>query len=460
MMIIIFVSFPLVLYLLLNRIIKPVSQIVKGIEGLSGNLSGRINVKTGDEFELIANTFNKMAKELEGLYRGMEKKVEEKTKEVQEKMEEIEQRNVKDEALLSSIGEGMMAMDEKGKVIMINKKAEEILGCKKDEIFGKSCFEIRMENEKGEEISKEERPANIVLKTGKQVFSSSIFVFRQSGEKIPIMMTASPVVYKNKIAGVISIFRDITKEKEIDKAKTEFVSLASHQLRTPLGSISWNAEMLMEEGGERFTQKEMKYLKKIYGSSVRMTELVSALLNVSRIDLGTFSIDVKMVDLKGIVKSVVSDLGKQIQDKELEISQNYDEKLPQFQADPKLMQIIFQNFISNSVKYTPAKGKINIQVGFATDKLKKKYLEIKISDNGYGIPQKQQDKIFTKLFRADNIKEVETDGTGLGLYIVKSIVDNAGGTIEFHSEENKGTEFIVRFPEGGMKSKEGIKKLS
>ena len=142
-------------------------------------------------------------------------------------------------------------------------------------------------------------------------------------------------------------------------------------------------------------------------------------------------------------------------------------KVPDMMADPKLLRIVFQNLLSNAIKYTPIKGKVGINVSFkkrgtklGTRVLKKNSICIQVSDTGYGIPKNQQDKIFTKLFRADNVREKETEGTGLGLYIIKAIVDNAEGYIWFKSQENKGTTFFICLPLKGMKAKEGAKDLS
>ncbi|MEK7606607.1 MAG: ATP-binding protein, partial [Patescibacteria group bacterium] len=173
----------------------------------------------------------------------------------------------------------------------------------------------------------------------------------------------------------------------------------------------------------------------------------------------------------------------QIKVKALKLSQKYADNLPKLNADPKLLRMVFQNLLSNSVKYTPEKGKAGIEISLQSSSLRgavatkqsqgseiaalplvarndKGAILIKVSDTGYGIPKNQQDKIFTKLFRADNVREQDTEGTGLGLYIVKSIIGHSGGKIWFESEENKGTTFYVTLPLAGMKKKEGTKALA
>ncbi|MFC1608717.1 PAS domain-containing protein [Patescibacteria group bacterium] len=247
---------------------------------------------------------------------------------------------------------------------------------------------------------------------------------------------------------------DITAEKEIDKAKTEFVSLASHQLRTPLSSMNWNAQMLLAGDAGEMTDEQKEFVEEIYGSTQVMNNLVNALLNTSRIDLGTFAIEPKDTDFEKVVRSVLKEIKPQIDEKKQTVEENFEE-LPLISADPNLLRIVFQNLISNAVKYTPENGSINVDI------LKKdKNVLIKISDTGYGIPKGQQSKIFSKLFRAENIINRDVEGTGLGLYIVKSIIDESGGKIWFESEEDKGTVFYVEIPLSGMKKKEGTRGLS
>jgi len=304
----------------------------------------------------------------------------------------------------------------------------------------------------------EQRPFHIALDTGKKVISSpqkDYYYVGRNGEKFPVSISVTPVLMNEKIIGAINVFRDITPEKAIDKAKTEFVSLASHQLRTPLSSINWYTEMLLAGDAGKITKEQRQFLDEVYKSNKRMVDLVNALLNVSRIDLGTFAIVPELCDLTEISKSVLAELIPGIKTKKMEIVENYDKNLPKINADPKLTRIIFQNLLSNAVKYTPEKGKISVNI----EKQEQNIL-IKIQDTGYGIPKKDQLRMFEKLFRADNVRQKDPDGTGLGLYILKSILEQSGGKIWFESEENKGTTFYVTIPLSGMKAKEGSKGLS
>ncbi len=254
--------------------------------------------------------------------------------------------------------------------------------------------------------------------------------------------------------GAVIVFRDITKERAIDRAKTEFVSLASYQLRTPLSAIGWNLELLLTDQSKGMSSEQIESLQETQKANKRMVNLVDALLNTSRIDMGTFAIETEPVDFIEIADSVLKELHPTIKTKQINVKKSYGKNIPKISADPKLSRMVLQNFLSNAVKYTQDKGEISITI-------KKRGLDlyIAVADTGYGIPKKQQDKIFSKLFRADNIQDKNVEGTGLGLYIVKSIIDSSGGKIWFESKENKGTTFYITLPLTGMKSKQGAKGL-
>lgn len=253
----------------------------------------------------------------------------------------------------------------------------------------------------------------------------------------------------------VSLCQDITLRKEVDRAKTEFVSLASHQLRTPLSAIRWYSEMLLSKYVGELNEKQKQYVKEIYAGNLRMVDLVNALLNVSRIDLGTFAVEPEPVSLTEICDSVLMELTPQINEKGQTVERVFSSAPETYLADPKLIRIVFQNFLSNSVKYTQPGGHIAVEIA-----ARENQLYIRVSDNGYGIPKSQHGKMFEKLFRADNVRQKDTEGTGLGMYIVKAVVESSNGRIWFESEENQGTTFHVVMPLSGMIKKTGMKGLS
>lgn len=387
------------------------------------------------------------AQELKRLQVTLEKKVLKRTKD----LEQIRSRN---EAILTSIGDGLVVVDKEGKISYINKSFEEMLGWKSQEIIGKSMVEVvPREDFNGIGVSFKERILTQVLAGEKFVadLTNPFYYIRKDMSRFPASSIVAPVVLNKKIVGAVEVFRDITKEKGIDKAKTEFVSLASHQLRTPLSTVNWYSEMLLTGDVGEVTSEQKKYLEEIYKGNQRMVDLVNTLLDVSRIELGTFNGESQPTDIVSLVEGVVDEQKLEIAENGLKFSRFFAVAIPLIHADPKLLRMVIQNLLSNSIKYTPGGGEISISLSMDD----KKNIFLKMSDTGYGIPKDQQDKIFTKLFRADNVIGKDTEGTGLGLYIAKSIVEEAGGKLWFESQENKGTTFYALLPIGKPKRRGG-----
>lgn len=374
---------------------------------------------------------------------------------------EIKKEKVKSDALLASIGDGLLATDKEGRIILMNAQAAAMLGKDIAECIGKQFVDVFPveENEREEIIPIETRPTFRTLVEGKKITAVSYFI-RPDGSKFPAAVTSSPIVLDGSILGAIVVFRDVTKEREIDKAKTEFVSLASHQLRTPLSAIRWYSEILVSEKLGSLNDDQRTYLKEVYQSNRRMIDLVNSLLNVSRIDLGSFAVEPKETDIIELCESVLMELSVKTVEKKQVIEKSYEKDFPKMNVDPKLMRIIFQNLLSNAVKYTPEDGRVTVSIAHSPEN--PEMMRIAVEDTGIGIPKDAQDRIFTKLFRADNARGMETEGTGLGLYIVKAIVEKAEGKVWFSAEEESagGTTFFVELPLSGMKRVTGAKDLT
>jgi PAS domain S-box-containing protein len=378
-------------------------------------------------------------------------------KDALKKEKDLAQRRALDEAILLSVGGGLVATDRDGSVTLVNNAFEKLLGWKPTEVVGKKLIEfLPRENEFGQRLSPKERllPHALLGETVTSGIVHPTYLVRKDGSKFPASVIATPVVLDGDIIGAVEAFRDVTSDFEVDKAKTEFVSLASHQLRTPLTAINWYSEMLLDGDVGPLAKKQKEYLSEIYGAGLRMATLVKALLNVSRIELGTFAIEPKPTDIFGIARNVIKESSHLMAEKKQNVTEKFDESIGMVNVDPDLMGIIVQNFFTNAVKYTPEKGTITLTIEKREDQL-----VVSVSDTGYGIPEAQKDKIFEKFFRADNVKEKDTNGTGLGLYIAKEIAEKAGGKIWFESAENKGSTFYFSLPLSGMREKVGGKKL-
>jgi PAS domain S-box-containing protein len=482
--------FSIVVYILARVITKPITALHKGTEIIEkGNLEHKVGTESNDEVGKLSRAFDKMTTSIKNSRLDVDRRIEEQTQElllkqtdlsnqqkailniledVNEEKELTAKEKIKAESLLTSIGDGIIATDQDGRITIMNSAAEDLLGYTHEEMVNKSVVEIlKIVDEKDKELPLFQRPMVVALSSGKKTtvpLGQTYYYVRKDGTKFPAGIMVSPFVWEDKIIGTIVVFRDVTIEKDVDKAKTEFVSLASHQLRTPLSTINWYSEMLLNEDAGKINKEQREYLKEVYEGNQRMVGLVNALLNVSRIELGTFSVDPKIMSIVEEAKIAVKELAPAIEKKKIKLITKFSKDVPSIKADPKLLHIVLQNLMSNAVKYTPDNGNVELDIhmnGGKTKKTKPKAKEIIIivKDSGYGIPKKQQQQIFTKLFRADNVKEKDVEGTGLGLYLVKSIVEHSGGTVTFVSVENKGTTFTVTLPITGMKAKEGTRKL-
>lgn len=359
---------------------------------------------------------------------------------------------------IDNVSDNIIITDPEGIVIYANRAVEKITGYKPEEAIGKKSgvlWKTPMPPEYYQNLWD-------IIKKQKKVFIGEIQNKRKNGEVYTAKISISPILDKNgEIIYFVGIERDITKEKEIDKAKTEFVSIASHQLRTPLTTIGWYTEMLLAGDAGQLNDEQRKYLEEVYQSNKRMVKLIDSLLNTSRLELGTFVVEPELTDVVKLVEDTANEQKLQIDERKIQFSSSFEKGIPLILIDQKLLRMVVQNLLSNALKYTPEKGTVNINVRLvkhdsfvSSQKMKEDCALLSVSDNGYGIPKNQQDKIFTKLFRAENVLDKDPVGTGLGLYIVKSIVDRFGGMIWFESEENKNTIFYVTIPLAGIKKKQ------
>lgn len=243
--------------------------------------------------------------------------------------------------------------------------------------------------------------------------------------------------------------------QSVDKAKSEFVSLAAHQLLTPTTSIKWTSEMLLDGDFGALNPKQNEAISEIAHTNQRMQTLVKGFLNLSRIELGVFAIEPEPIYFVDICESVIGELKPHILEKNHSITKRFEPGLPPVPADPNLLRIIFQNYLSNAVKYAPLGGGITVAI-----RLSGNSIILSVANSGPGIPLNDQSKIFSKMFRAGNASEIDPDGNGLGLYLVKEIVRSAGGRVWFESIPDQNTVFYASFPLTGMKHKSGTKALS
>jgi signal transduction histidine kinase len=232
------------------------------------------------------------------------------------------------------------------------------------------------------------------------------------------------------------------QKANIENIQSDFVSLASHQLRTPLSAVKWYCEMLIGQKQGKLNAKQQQYLKEIYRSNDRAINLVNDLLDVSRIQEGQIHLEFRPTKVEDVIEETIDSLETLI--KACQVAVDFEilgGPLPKVETDKEKLKRVIINLLSNSIKYTMAKGKVKITV----EKIPK-YLRISVRDSGIGIPKTDREKVFKKFFRSANVIKLVPDGTGLGLYISKSLVNAMGGKMSYSSDERKGTMFYFTLP--------------
>jgi PAS domain S-box-containing protein len=340
---------------------------------------------------------------------------------------------------LENVSEHVVITDGEGVVLYANRAAEEMTGYSAKESIGKKSGELW-----GHLMNKDfyETMWNTIKKK-KKTFVGEMQNKRKNGQLYDVAVNISPVLNDQKeVVFFVGIERDITLEKQINKAKTEFISIASHQLKTPVASNRWALETVLEGKQGKVSKKVHDLLKQVYDNDVRMLRLVDDLLYASRIDEGqTFSEPIP-VSLAKVIDELVVEVGVLASPHGIRVVSDFDkDSTLRVFADPGHIRQIIRNLLTNAVKFSRQDGEVNVGV-----KTIKNKVVISVSDSGVGIPLEDQKSVFTKFYRANNARKSDTTGSGLGLYIAKSYTQQAKGRIWFESKEGEGTTFYVELP--------------
>lgn len=258
---------------------------------------------------------------------------------------------------------------------------------------------------------------------------------------MPLALRITPVLRGWHCSGAVAIFRDTTEDRRIDRMKSEFISLVSHQLRTPLSSMRWYLEMLLSKDVGPLNEDQQSYVQQVSTSNERMVRLVNALLNVSRIELGTLSAATDTVNPIALAQDVVKAAQVDAAKRQIRIDLTANAGVPAaIHTDEVLLRLVIENLLANALKYGNQASTVRVSLTQAA-----RALVLQVRDTGIGIPPEEQHKVFSKLFRAKNAQSTNTDGNGLGLYISQIAAEAIGGTLAFQSEKGV-TVFTLTLP--------------
>jgi len=425
--IVIFILFFLIVFIVfvaLSKIVNsPIKKLVEGTrEVIRGNLDAKVSIKTKDELEVLADSFNQMVKHL---------------KEAFLKVEEERSRTL---GVILNFIDGILVFDEKNCLRIINPEAEKILKVADfKDVVGKNLDDLKkipsfapliklIGDKEIKQISKKE-----IRFGGDFAIGSRVSVFE---------ITTVPLPHGEKVFGHLVILYDVSREKFIEKLKSEFISLAAHQLRTPTSVAKWILNSMINGGAGKITGKQKEMLEKAYFNNERMIAVIDDLLNVAKIEEGQFLGVFTKESPKDLIDNAAERYKDLIEKKKIDFKIIVSgEPLPKIEVDKENMILAIENLIENAVKYNLVGGRVTIELN--CDKMG---LRVKIQDTGMGIPKYQEERVFSKFFRGDNAMRKGTSGTGLGLFIAKSIIEAHGGKIGFKSEENKGSIFWFTLP--------------
>lgn len=415
--------------LLLRRPLARINDVVLIAKRIAkGDLDARVAVHSQDELGYLATSFNTMITA-----------VRDAEKELRMSKHRVEEEKVKDEALLASLGEGMIATDRNGNVIAINRMAEKMLGWNAADAIGKKATEVvKILDEDGNESSVEDTAS--LKQTAESATSKTLFYRKKDDGHFPVAVTITPVILEGKTVGSINIFRDITKEKELEKMRLDLLSLASHQLRTPLSGTKWLIETLRKGIHGVLNTKQTEYLNEIYKINERMTQLVFDMLNALRIESGIITPNKKEILVSSVFKNASEFLTSAAIPKNISLRFAEDTSTL-ITTDPTLLLNILESFISNAITYSHPDSEVIVDVKKSNDEV-----VLSIKDTGIGIPESEQEQIFSRFYRATNAKTYNTRGSGLGLYIASILAEKIGARLSFESKEHEGSTFFIHLP--------------
>src|SRR3990167_5540360 len=351
------------------------------------------------------------------------------------------------EAILASLSDGILQYGADKKVIFMNPKAEEYFGVRQKDISDLKIVPDLWDDKPIYralvEIIYPELAPFTLSRGGESFLSEKGTEIHTSRPELRLFVLSKEIKNASgEVAGYVKIMRDISHDALISKIKSEFVSVAAHQLRTPLAALKWTIKLFLDGDMGKLEPKQLEFLGRGFETTQRMVKLVSDLLDAARIEEGRFGYEFKEMDYLDFIKKLIKNYELPSKEKKIGvILLPIRDLISPIYADEERLSLAISNLIENALRYTSMGGKIDIGIS-----LEKDYAKTVISDTGIGIPKEEQKRVFSKFFRASNAIRLETEGTGLGLFIVRNIIKRHGGEISFVSEEGKGTIFTVLLP--------------
>ncbi len=350
----------------------------------------------------------------------------------------------KNSAILEGIADGVMLADASGVVILFNSAAEAILGLRRDYVLGQPLSRLT-----GTEGSATWTSAlnNWSLRSRRP--DEELILDRVDVGRRIVNVHASPVYTGDQVLGTVAVFRDVTKETEVDRMKSEFISNVSHELRTPMTSIMGYVDLMLKGAGGDVNEQQRQFLSTIRSNATRLSNLVNDLLNISKLDSGRDQLTLSEVNVQDVIVLVASSLRgrSQYQNKAMTVDVKIAPDLPLIRGDRDKLTQVVSNLADNAFNYSHAGGNISIEAQAQPDG---KNILIQVRDNGIGIPEQFRERIWNRFERyEEHALVMDVAGTGLGLSIVKTLVDMHQGEVWFETEVNKGTTFYISLPIAG-----------
>lgn len=425
-------------WLLSRQLTEPLRSLTKRVLHLrEGAWAITRQVHTGDEVEVLESGLVDMANRLQKLYRSQEREIRKRTK-------ELHHQYALDRVILNTIEYGVCTVDRTGIITAINAAGLRLLCQKNENVLGLSVQDVlHLCGHRGEDL-KGAHPVLQCIKTGHlktTSMSARLSIRRKNDTLLPIFYTVSPLRDVSKVTGAVMVFQDVTDERKVDYLKSEFISLASHQLRTPLAALRWYTELL-SDSGKSLGKDQREYVRQMKDSIERMNTLLSSLLRASRMDAQNLQPNIEKTNITDLIDKMYADFVPIAQEAGVKCQFLLPKNAIYLDTDPTLLRIILQNLLSNAIKYSAKNSQKLVVLELSETHTR---VQVAVRDKGMGIPQNEQRRVFQKFFRAKNVRKMDTDGNGLGLYITRSIVERVRGKIQFTSIENKGTTFTVSF---------------